>query len=125
MRWYLRSKIHQATVTDANLHYAGSITIDEILLEHVGMAPGEKVHVWNVTNGERFETYVIPGARHSGIIGLNGAAARHVMQGDTIIIAGFELASSRISPRIVLVDENNRIKHTITESNGSDQREHS
>lgn len=119
MRWYLRSKIHQATVTDVNLHYAGSITIDEELLEHVGIAPGEKVQIWDVTNGERLETYVIPGTRHSGVIGLNGAAARRVMHGDTVIIAGFELASSRISPRVVLVDERNRIHKTVTETNGA------
>lgn len=118
MRWYLRSKIHHARVTDVNLHYAGSITIDETLLDTSGFEEGELVQVWDVTNGERFETYVIPGARDSGIIGLNGAAARRVMLGDTIIIAGFELSDFPVLPRVVLVDEQNRMKQMISETNG-------
>jgi len=108
MRFYLRSKIHRATVTDANVDYIGSIAIDEALLEKVDIHEGEKVAVWDITNGERLETYVMKGKKDSGIIFINGAAARRIKKGDKVIICGFELSDKRIKPKIILVDENNR-----------------
>lgn len=108
MRWFLRSKIHQATVTEANLDYIGSITIDEDLSEMVGLIVGEKVLVADKTNGARLETYVIRGERGSGTICMNGAAAHLIKTGDQVIIMGFELSDSPITPRIILVDEKNR-----------------
>ena len=108
MRWLLRSKIHQATVTEANLDYIGSITIDEDLSEMVGLMVGEKVLVADKTNGARLETYVIRGERCSGTICMNGAAAHLIKAGDQVIIMGFELSDSPITPRISLVDEKNR-----------------
>ena len=108
MRWYLRSKIHRATVTEAEIDYIGSITIDKELMEKAGFEKGEKVAVWDITNGERLETYVIIGKRNSGIICMNGAAARKIKKGDKVIIAGFELANRKIKPKIILVDKNNK-----------------
>ncbi len=108
MRWYLRSKIHNATVTDARADYIGSITIDEELVERGGFEEGEKVAVWDVTNGERLETYIISGERNSGMICMNGAAARKIRKGDKVIIAGFELSDKKIEPKIILVDDGNR-----------------
>jgi aspartate 1-decarboxylase len=108
MRWVLRSKIHKATVTDANVAYVGSITIDEGLIERVGLWPGEKVLVVSNTSGARLETYVIAGARDSGVIQMNGAAAHLIKQGEEIIIIGFELTERPIAPRQILVDKDNR-----------------
>ena len=108
MRWLLRSKIHRATVTEANLDYIGSVTIDEDLIEMVGLMVGEKVLVVDNTNGARVETYVIRGERGSGTICMNGAAAHLIKTGDQVIIMGFELSDSPIPPRNILVDENNR-----------------
>jgi len=108
MRWVMRSKIHKATVTDANLEYIGSITIDEELMEMTGLWPGEKVLVASNTTGIRLETYVITGARGSGTICLNGAAAHLIKKGEEIIIIGFELTDKPISPKVVLVDDNNQ-----------------
>ena len=108
MRWVLRSKIHKATVTDANVAYVGSITIDEALIERVGLWPGEKVLVVSNTSGARLETYVIAGARDSGVINMNGAAAHLIKRGEEIIIIGFELTERPIVPRQILVDQNNR-----------------
>lgn len=87
----LKSKIHRVRVTDANLNYVGSITIDEALLEAANMIEGEKVHIVNNNNGERFETYIIKGPRNSGIICLNGAAARRVQPDDIIIIISYAI----------------------------------
>jgi aspartate 1-decarboxylase len=109
MRWFLRSKIHRATVTEAHVDYVGSITIDEALLEQCGMLPGEKVLVVDMTNGERLETYVIPGPRDSGQICMNGAAALRIKKGDHVIIMGFELAEGPLEAQKILVDENNRL----------------
>lgn len=109
MRWMLRSKIHRATVTDTRLDYEGSITIDEHLLERSGIWVGEKVMIANVNNGARFETYVFKGDRNSGIIAINGAAARLCEKGDKIIIMGYELTSDPIKSRVVLVDDDNKI----------------
>ncbi len=108
MRWLLRSKIHRATVTEANLDYIGSVTIDEDLIEMVGLMIGEKVLVVDNTNGARVETYVIRGERGSGTICMNGAAAHLIKTGDQVIIMGFELTDSPIIPRSILVDETNR-----------------
>lgn len=109
----MKSKIHRAVVTDANLNYMGSITIDSALLEAAGILPNEKVQVVNNNNGERFETYVIPGERNSGVICLNGAAARLVQPGDIIIIIAYawmeEREAANFKPKVVFVDENNKI----------------
>lgn len=109
----LKAKIHCATVTEANLNYMGSITIDETLLEVAGILPNEKVQVVNNNNGSRLETYVIKGARDSGIICLNGAAARLVQPGDVVIIIAYALMTEEeqknYQPNIVIVDQTNRI----------------
>ena len=108
MRWMLRSKIHKATVTDANLLYEGSITIDQELIERVGLLPGEKVLVVSNTSGARLETYVISGERGSGVICINGAAAHLIKKGEEVIIMGFELTDSPIRASAVLVDRENK-----------------
>ena len=108
-----RAKIHRATLTEANLNYAGSITIDEALLEASGIVPYEKVHVVNVTNGERLETYVIPGPRGSGSVCLNGAAARRGAPGDLVILIAYGFFTPEEAkdhrPTVVKVDDHNRI----------------
>ena len=108
----LKGKIHGATVTDANLNYIGSITIDENLMKAAGILPHEKVQVVNNNNGARLETYVIKGEAGSGIICLNGAAARLVQQGDIVIIMAYCYMNSEEAenhePNVVFVDENNR-----------------
>lgn len=108
MRWLMRSKIHNATVTEANLAYIGSITIDEALIERVGLWPGEKVLVVSNTSGARLETYVIAGERGSGDICMNGAAAHLIGAGEEIIIMGFELTDEPLHPKVILVDRENR-----------------
>ncbi len=112
MRTMLRGKIHRATVTGADLHYEGSVTIDAELLERADILPYEKVEVWNVTNGERFSTYAIAGQRGSGVVCINGAAARKVSKGDLVIIAAFAEVAEELArqwqPRCVFVDERNR-----------------
>ncbi len=113
MRWMLRSKIHKATVTDANLLYEGSITIDKELIERVGLLPGEKVLVVSNTSGARLETYVIAGERGSGVICINGAAAHLIKQGEEVIIMGFELTDSPIRASAVLVDHENKFVKAI------------
>lgn len=114
MRKVLRGKIHRATVTGADLHYEGSITVDKTLMEGMDLLEWEAVQVWNVTNGERFETYALEGERDSGVICVNGAAARKVSEGDLIIIGAFtwvdEDAARKHEPKIVMVDDANRIK---------------
>lgn len=108
MRWMLRSKIHRAIVTDANIDYVGSITIDEDLMDLSGIIEGEKVTVAIVDNGNRLETYVIPGPRGKGDICLNGAAAHLAKPGMKVIIMGYELADGPIEQHIVFVDSRNR-----------------
>ncbi|MDR3074741.1 MAG: aspartate 1-decarboxylase [Candidatus Methanoplasma sp.] len=108
MRWMLRGKIHRATVTDTRLDYEGSITIDEDLLDKAGVWVGEKVSIANVNNGARFDTYVFRGDRGTGIVALNGAAARLCAKGDKIIIMGYELTSEPIRAKVVLVDDDNK-----------------
>jgi len=108
----MKSKIHRATVTRADIHYEGSIGIDGKLIEAAGLLPDEAVHVWNINTGQRIETYVIPSEPGSGEICLNGAAARLAQPGDLVIIASFcwleEDAARRYRGRVVLVDEHNR-----------------
>src|SRR5947209_2067626 len=112
-RTMCKGKIHRATVTQANLNYIGSITIDQDLLEAADIYPYEKVQVVNVTNGSRLETYTIAGARGSGVICLNGAAARMTAEGDIVIIINYgqfdEQEIRSLEPRIVFVDEQNRM----------------
>jgi aspartate 1-decarboxylase len=108
MRWILRSKIHRATVTEANLEYIGSITIDQDLIDKTGLMIGEKVMVVDNTNGARVETYVIRGERDSGIICMNGAAAHLIKKGDQVIIMGYELTDTPIDSKRILVDEKNK-----------------
>jgi aspartate 1-decarboxylase len=107
-RWLLRSKIHKATVTEANPDYIGSITIPTDLIELVDLWPGEKVLVVSNHTGVRLETYVIPGPSGSGRICMNGGAAHLIKPGEEIIIMGFSLVSEPIEPRIVLLDAENR-----------------
>ncbi len=113
-RLMLRSKIHRATVTDANLEYEGSLTVDPLLLEAAGILPYEQVSVSNLNNGERFETYVIPGKRGAGEMVLNGPTARKGVKGDKVIVFCCEYFNEEelksFKPRIVLVDENNRVR---------------
>jgi len=113
MRTMLKCKIHRATVTDAVLHYEGSVTIDKTLMDAAGLVVYEQVHIWNVDNGNRFTTYVIDGEPDSGVICLNGAAARQVSKGDLVIIAAFsaydEKELANFQPTLVYVDRQNRI----------------
>lgn len=113
LRTMLKSKIHRATVTHADLHYVGSVTVDEDLLDAADLLPGEQVAIVDVTNGARLETYVIPGRRGSGVIGINGAAAHLVNPGDLVILisyAQFDDATARgYQPRVVHVDAANKI----------------
>lgn len=118
MRSLLRSKLHLATITEANPDYIGSITIDSTLLEAVDLWPGEKVLVVNQTTGVRLETYVIRGAAGSGVIEINGAAAHLVSRGEKVIIMGFELATKPLIPKVALLDEKNRIERFLTEEAG-------
>ena len=113
MRDVLKSKIHQAIVTEANLRYEGSITIDADLMKAADLIPGEKVHVVNLNNGSRLETYCVAGEPGSGIVCMNGPAARWAQVGDTVILLSYALVDERearsVKPRIVFVDEHNRI----------------
>ncbi len=108
----LHGKIHRATVTEANLDYMGSITIDLDLLDAAGILPGERVQITNNNNGARLETYTIPGKRGSGVVCLNGAAARMTQVGDVVIIMAYAMMDEKearsLVPKVVMVDENNR-----------------
>ncbi len=112
-RTMMNGKIHRATVTEANLNYVGSITIDEDLLDAAGMLPNEKVQIVNNNNGARLETYIIPGERGSGVVCLNGAAARLVQPGDTVIIISYVMvAEEKVKdhqPKVLIMDQNNKI----------------
>jgi aspartate 1-decarboxylase len=116
MRTMLKSKIHRARVTDGNISYEGSITIDKKLMEAADIMPYEQVHILNINNGARFHTYAIEGAADSGEICLNGAAARLVARGDIVIILTYhemeDADCKDYHPRLVYVDEKNRITHT-------------
>jgi aspartate 1-decarboxylase len=111
----LKSKIHRATVTQADLHYVGSITIDTDLMDAADLLPGEQVAVLDITTGSRLETYVIEGERGSGVVGINGAAAHLVRPGDLVIVVSYaalpDAAAKAYEPKVVLVDGANRIVH--------------
>ena len=113
LREFLHSKIHRATVTDANLNYVGSITIDKALLDAANMKEWQKVEILDINNGERFQTYIIAGEKNSGCICLNGAAARKVQKGDKVIIVTYaqmnETEAQNHKPTIVIVDDENKI----------------
>lgn len=116
----LKAKLHRATVTRADLHYEGSITIDSALMEAANLLPNEQVDVLDITNGARLTTYVIPGPRNSGEIGINGAAAHLVSPGDRVIICAYAQMDAQeaknFQPAIILLDEKNRIKETARKS---------
>ncbi|WP_429497678.1 aspartate 1-decarboxylase [Robbsia andropogonis] len=116
-RTMLKSKIHRATVTQCELHYEGSCAIDEDLLEASNIAENEQIDIWNINNGERFTTYAIRGERGSGMISLNGSAARRAEIGDLVIIAAFAMIHEKdvqagVTPHLVFVDADNKIKET-------------
>ena len=113
MREILRSKIHRCWITGANLGYVGSIIIDRDLLDMSDILPFEKVQVVNCSNGQRFETYALPGERGSGIISIQGAAARLCQIGDCAIIMAFEVTDREVEQRMILVDENNKFLEWI------------
>ena len=123
----LKSKIHRATVTGADLDYEGSIEIDSSLMQAAGIIPFEQVDIWNVTNGERFSTYALSATRNSGTIAINGAAARKVQTGDEIIITTYAWISDRqaraFRPLVVFVDERNRLKVGGDIAHGLDKKE--
>lgn len=118
-RTMLGGKIHRATVTGASLDYEGSVTVDADLLDHAGILPNEAVAIWNVTTGSRLTTYALAGARGSGVVCVNGAAAHHASPGDLVIIACFvELDDTEARtwlPRVVFVDESNRAVESRSE----------
>ncbi|MBP5859909.1 aspartate 1-decarboxylase [Streptomyces scabiei] len=130
LRTLMKSKIHRATVTQADLHYVGSVTVDADLLDAADLLPGELVHIVDVTNGARLETYVIEGERGSGVVGINGAAAHLVHPGDLVIIISYAQVSDAeartLEPRVVHVDRGNRIVALGSDAAepvpGSDQR---
>lgn len=119
MRFFLRSKIHNAVVTDANIHYVGSLTIDRDLMDRSGMAEHEKVLVVSNTSGARLETYVIAGPRGGGDICANGAASRLIKKGDQVIVMAFEMARRAPKAKIVLVDGRNRFVKYLHERAGA------
>ncbi|MBU2537041.1 MAG: aspartate 1-decarboxylase [Proteobacteria bacterium] len=117
LQYMLKSKIHRATVIEADLNYEGSLSIDRTLMDAVGLYPYERVNVYNINNGERFDTYVIEGKPGSGMIGLNGAAARKGLPGDLVIIVSYALYAPEelagYKPRIVVLDKGNVIKNVM------------
>ena len=116
MRWIMRSKIHNAVVTEANLTYVGSITIDEDLMDAVGLWAGEKVLVVSNTSGARLETYTIAGPRRSRLICMNGAAAHLIAEGEQIIVMGFELVEGPMPAKVAILDASNTIVRMIVEA---------
>ena len=118
-RMMLKAKIHRATITQADLNYEGSLTVDKDLMDAAVLLPFEVIHVYNISNGERFETYLVEGEPGSGVVCLNGAAARKGAKGDLVILANYavyeEEEARAIKPKLVFVDENNRI---VTEKAG-------
>ena len=120
MRKILHAKIHRATVTDADLNYVGSISIDQKIIREAGLVPYEEVHIVDVTNGARLHTYIIPADEDSGIIQINGAAAHLVKKNDIVIIMGYRYLYDKdlveFKPKIVFVDSNNRIIDKTTQT---------
>lgn len=113
MRFLLRSKIHRAKVTEANLDYVGSVTIDKNLIEKTGLMEGERVLITSVTSGARLETYVIAGEAGSGVICMNGPTAHLIKVGEIVVIMGFELTDKTINPQVILVDDKNNFTKYI------------
>ena len=117
LQYMLKSKIHRATVIEADLNYEGSLTVDKDLMDAVGLYPYERVNIYNINNGERFDTYLIEGKAGSGMIGLNGAAARKGLPGDLIIIVSYALYAPEelggYKPQIVVLDKGNLIKQVM------------
>lgn len=117
LQYMLKSKIHRATVIEADLNYEGSLTVDKDLMDAVGLYPYERVNIYNINNGERFDTYLIEGKAGSGMIGLNGAAARKGLPGDLIIIVSYALYAPEelagYKPQIVVLDKGNLIKKVM------------
>ncbi len=113
-RTVLKAKIQKLVVTETNLDYEGSLTLDESLMKAVGMIPFEQIHVYNISNGERFLTYLMKGAKDSGVVGVNGAAVHKAKIGDKLIVASYvsldEGETDFFMPKILLVDESNKIK---------------
>lgn len=113
-RYMLKAKVHRAVVTDTNLEYEGSLTLDKALMNEAELLPFEQIHVYNITNGERFITYLIEGEKNSGVVEVNGAAVHKVKKGDLLIIAAYATVdddeADLFSPRILILDENNKIK---------------
>ncbi len=118
-RTMLKSKIHRATVTQADLHYVGSLTVDADLMDAADLLAGEQVQVVDIDNGARLETYLIPGPRASGMIGINGAAARLVQPGDLVIILSYAVVTDAeartLTPTVIMVDRDNRVIETRTD----------
>ncbi|MGM8211594.1 aspartate 1-decarboxylase [Virgibacillus sp. W0430] len=116
-RTLMKAKIHRARITEANLNYVGSVTIDQNILEKVDIIPHEKVQIVNNNNGARLETYVIPGERGSGVVCLNGAAARLVQKGDTVIIIAYAIvpneALTTFKPKVAIMNEENEIEQML------------
>jgi aspartate 1-decarboxylase len=121
LRVLCKSKIHRASVTGADLHYVGSIGIDEALMRRVDLVAGEQVAVWNVNNGQRIETYALPLPEGSGEIVVNGAAARHFHAGDKVIIVAFCLTDETITPRMISVDDSNRFVRELSHGEAADE----
>ncbi|OKY76883.1 MAG: aspartate 1-decarboxylase [Desulfobulbaceae bacterium DB1] len=117
MRYMLKSKLHKATITQADLMYEGSLTIDKLLMEEAGLYPYEKIKIYNIYSGDRFDTYAIEGEAGSGVIGLNGAAARKGQVGDLIIIVSYALYTEdelkNYDPKVVILDRDNKVKERI------------
>ena len=118
MRFYLHAKIHKATVTEANVNYVGSITIDQALARRIDLHEYERVLVVSNTSGARLETYVIYGEQNSGVMCMNGAAAHLIHKGEEIIVMAFELSKTPVTPRSILVDKHNRFVKNLTEKPG-------
>jgi len=121
LRVMCKSKIHRAVVTGADLHYAGSVGIDDRLMELADIAPGEQVSVWNLNNGARIETYAISLPANSGQVVVNGAAARHFQLGDRVIIVAFCLTDEPVAPQMIAVDAENRFREQLV-APGADRR---
>ena len=120
MRSVMRSKIHKAWITDAQVSYIGSVTIDRELMDLVGLWPNEKVLITSFTSGNRLETYVIEGEPGSGVICMNGPAAHLIKKGEEVVIMGFEQTVEPITPKVILVDENNKLVRFLGEEERGD-----
>jgi aspartate 1-decarboxylase len=123
MRCVLKSKIHRAWVTESNPDYIGSVVIDRALMDRVDLWDYEQVVICNVNNGARWETYVLPGVEGSGEVSVQGAGARLCMRGDCLIILAYQMTDKRISPKMILVDQNNRFAEDLSGTHHLEERE--